>query len=352
MLLRMNGFGLRIGFILGIIILLGMNCLSYATDITPEGCMIGAFTYDGQAQFPQLGLEGIQEYEGLIGRKIAVVTTFISWDDGFPTTACNIVKDYGAVPQITWEPYRPSIDGNNCAPSAPYLEDILAGKYDAYIHQFATDAKSYGGTVLLRFMHEMNGNWYVWSGFKNGSFNGGPKKVVRVWQYVVDKFRGIGADNVKWVWCPHGPTGDVPTASWNEIANYYPGDSYVDWLGFDQYNWYPDDPWGGVRPYFDWNTGYKPIYEKLAALSPAKPIILAETACGEFTYKKNIKKAGWITDIFTAIKANPRIKVYSWFNINKEKDWRVDSSKAALKAFKKAMSDPYFLSDFSDPLQK
>ncbi len=315
----------------------------------PNGCMIGAFTFDGGAMFPQNGLYGIQQYQNLIGRKAAQVLTFITWDDSFPTNDCNIVKNYGAVPQVTWELYRPSINPNNTAASATYMNDVLAGKYDSYITTFATAAKNYGGMVLIRFLHEMNGNWYVWGGPKNGGQNGGPAKVVSVWRYVVDKFRAVGADNVKWVWCPHGPTGDVPTAPWNDITNYYPGDNYVDWLGFDQYNWYPNDPWGGTRPYFDWNNSYKPIYDKLVAINPNKPISISEMACGEFTYNGTGKDT-WIYNIFAAIKNAPNVKLYSWFNINKEKDWRVNSNPAALAAFRTAMSDPYFLSDFIDPL--
>ncbi len=123
-------------------------------------------------------------------------------------------------------------------------------------------------------------NWYVWSGNKNGRENGGPAKVVAVWKYVVDKFREAGADNVKWLWVPHGPSTDLSTEAWNQLSNYWPGDDYVD----------------------------------------------------------------WITEAFTKIKTEyPRIKLFTWFHIKKELDWRVASSPEALEAFKEAMEDPYFI---------
>jgi hypothetical protein len=67
------------------------------------GIMIGTFTSDGEAKFPDNGEAGIRAFEELIGRKLAQVLWFITWDDGFPTKACQTVIDHGSVPQLTWE---------------------------------------------------------------------------------------------------------------------------------------------------------------------------------------------------------------------------------------------------------
>jgi len=93
----------------------------------------------------------------------------------------------------------------------------------------------------------INGNWYVWSGNKNGQANGGPAQVVAVWKYVVARFKAKYANNVKWVWTPNGPSIDRSEAEWNKVSNYWPGDEYVDWIGLDAYNFYPWDPWGSER---------------------------------------------------------------------------------------------------------
>ena len=53
------------------------------------------------------------------------------------------------------------------------------------------------------------------------------------------------------------------------------------------------------------------------------------------------------TESFARMKAAyPCIKMYTWFNIKKELDWRVNSSPQALEAFRAAMADPYFLSEY------
>jgi beta-mannanase len=280
---------------------------------------------------------------------LAQVLWFITFDDPFPTDTCQTVRTHNAVPQVTWELFKPSINGNNTAASATYLNDVLGGKYDQYIDTFAAAAKSYDDVVMIRFLHEFNGNWYVWGGAKNGAAKGGPEKVKKVWQYVVDRFRAVGATKVQWVWCPHGPTKDVPTDSWNDIAAYWPGENYVDWLGMDAYNWYPNDPWGGTRPYQDFDTAFGPLYEKLIKMS-TKPVCISETSSSsDFEYNGTFK-ADWVRNTFVRIKqAYPQIRLFSWFNINKEKDWRVDSDPETEAAFRLAMADPYFTSDWADP---
>ena len=151
----------------------------------------------------------------------------------------------------------------------------------------------------------------------------------------------MGADNVLWLWVPHGPSIDRKEEPWNDIEHYWPGEDYVDWIGMDAYNWYPKDPWGGDRPYRDFDNLFKELYDDSVALSD-KPIMIAEFGSSEFEYE-GLTKADWITDTFTKIKTEyPRIKMFTWFQINKERDWRVNSSPESLAAFRKAMEDPYY----------
>jgi hypothetical protein len=79
------------------------------------------------------------------------------------------------------------------------------------------------------------------------------------------------------------------------------------------------------------------IYTGLAA--KGKPIMIPETASTEL----GGDKAAWIAAIVSALKGTyPGIKALVWFDMNKETDWRFDSSATALAASKTMATDPYF----------
>lgn len=315
------------------------------TTYPKKACMLSAYIFkaDGRKP-PENSGEIIKDFEKLIDHKIASVLWYPTFSDNFPTKQCEKMNELGIIPHLTWELFFPESAEYNTMPiegTYKLTDEVLAGKHDAYIEQFAADAKAYKHEVLIRFLHEFNGNWYLWSGNKNGRENGGPEKVVAVWKYVVDKFREIEADNVKWIWNPHGPSIDVPDEEWNNIKNYWPGKDYVDWIGMDAYNWYPKDPWGGKRPFRSFDNCFKELYTQCTQLGK-HPIMIAEFGSPEFNYKGKTK-ADWISDAFSKIKNEyPQIKMLAWFHINKELDWRVNSSPESLEAFKKAVASPYF----------
>jgi beta-mannanase len=245
---------------------------------------------------------------------------YISWDDNFPSTDCNTVSSYGGVPMITWEPH---LNTTNT------LEAISNGDYDPYITNFAQSAKNWGDLVYLRFGHEMNGDWYPWDGYHNGQASA-PAKYIAAWRHIYNIFANKGATNVRFVWSPNHESH--PDESWNEAVDYYPGNSYVDWIAIDGYNWGSVD-WESFDQVFSY------IYSTFEAYG--KPMMLGEFASAEKNFGD---KANWITDAFSKIKNNyPEIKIFVWFNINKERDWRVNSSSSSLTAFQNAISDSYYL---------
>ena len=311
-----------------------------------DGCMLSAYIFqeDGR-HLPANAEEIINDFETLIDHDLGSIMWYPTFADSFPAAECNALKEKNVIPHLTWELFFPdSVDYNTMPLEGTYelMDQVLAGQHDAYIEQFAQDAKAFQEKLHIRFLHEFNGNWYLWGGRKNGAENGGPQKVVAVWKYVVDKFRAVGADNVKWIWNPHGPSIDITTDEWNSLANYWPGSDYVDWIGMDAYNWYPKDPWGGTRPYRDFDNCFRELYDACLELGD-HPIMIAEFGTPEFEYK-GVTKVDWINDALSKIKNEyPRIKLLLWFHINKELDWRVNSSEASLKAFKEGIKDPYFI---------
>lgn len=311
---------LKIGIICLFTILLVNSCgtsssttttTTSTTSTTVVGSYIGAFVN---------GLSNTPAFETLIGKNLAVNMWYIDWNTSFPSTDCDTVNNYGGVPMITWEPRL--ITTNT-------LEAIVNGDYDSYITTFAQAAKNWGKLVYLRPAHEMNGNWYSWDGYHNGGQTDGPANYIAAWKHIHDIFSNVGATNVKWVWSPNHQS--TPAESWNEAADYYPGHSYVDWIAFDGYNW-------GSGNWKSFDQIFSAIYAVFG--SYGKSMMIAEFASAENGGSKDV----WITDAFSEIENNyPLLKMFVWFNINKERDWRVESSTASSNAFNTAMQDSYFI---------
>lgn len=224
------------------------------------------------------------------------------WDAAFNTALAKQVSAAGKIPMITWEPWEPNGVANQ---TAYKLSNINAGKFDTIIKNWATSIKALGFPIYLRFAHEMNGDWYPW-GNTNGNKAG---EYIAAWSHVRNIFDAAGVTNVVWVWSPNV---DFP------ITPYYPGDSSVDWIAVDGYNWDTSTP----------EQVFGKTFDQVRALAPAKPVMIGETGCPEYS-----GKPAWIKSFFAMLKAR-NIKGFVWFNYNKEQNWRTDSSTAALAAFK------------------
>lgn len=109
------------------------------------------------------------------------------------------------------------------------LDDLLQAGTDAHwrwieqLDQVAAglaELRDAGVVVLWRPLHEMNGDWFWWSGKDPDAF-------IRIWRHMFEYFSVTkGLDNLLWVYSPnHG----------DNTASYYPGDRFVDVVGLDAY---------------------------------------------------------------------------------------------------------------------
>lgn len=231
------------------------------------------------------------------------------------TNALNLAKARGAVSLISIETRRP--DGSSTS-----LQAIAEGHEDAAIDAFAAKCKAWGYPILLRPFWEMNGGWYGW---------GRKPEYVAAWRRYVSRIRAI-APNVSFVWCPN----TIWDAA-SDPAPYFPGESYVDWVGMDGYN--KNEPW--KSPY----EVFKATYDRLRQLAPNRPIMICETGSQE----AGGNKAAWITNLLsTALPGRfPAIKALVWFNWNifesgRRMEWPIESSATAQFAYKTGLSSGYY----------
>lgn len=295
-----------------------------------SGCYTGMARW--KVEFDATLLDG---FNSLVGKKALLAMFFSHWadayDQNFNAAGCAAIDARGAVPVVSWMPMSDAggVDQPDYSNAA-----IVSGKYDAYINKYVQDIKAYDKPIFLRFAFEMNADWFPYGGNVNGN-DAGPSYVA-MWRYVHDKFTAAGVTNVTWVWAPYV---DSLWPGWPNLLNFYPGDAYVDWVGADGYGWGPGD-WS-YESNKTYTLCFQSTYDKLVTLN--KPIMWAEIAAAESKRYKTFKPS-WITDAFNQMKTNhTKIKAFTWFDYNKEKDWRVNSSSAALSAYKNSVADPYFI---------
>ena len=243
-------------------------------------------------------------------------------------TAVNNARSHGSIPMISWTPEG----GDN---SRWQLNKIINGTHDAYIRQFATDAKSWGSPFFLRIMHEMNGSWgYPWQETQNGNKRG---EFVQAWRHIVDIFRSVGVQNASFVWCPNIDYPNTPNPT---FASLYPGDSYVDWTCLDGYNW-------GTNRSSGWQSFdkvYNYSYNEILKFAPAKPMMI-----GEFgSVEQGGSKASWFTDaLSTQIPTRyKQIRAALYFDWAFDGvDWRITTSESAKDAWRKGIASPYYVAE-------
>ena len=313
-------------------------------DTLPPGVFLG--TFHGTAS------SSVTLFEK-IGKGVAISAVYLDWSSGFNAGLPNANAMVGRITFITWE-YKGGPEAYDEYEGRP-LQALLDGVYDDYLRSWAEGVRDFGKPIFIRWGHEMNGDWYLWSGINNGggALDGfgdptrpdGPERFVAAYRYIHDFFKNSGATNVLWVWCPNAPFESMQASygdgKWNAAANYYPGDEYVDWLCFDGYNWGASSfgqQFNSVWTSFD--GIFAESYRQLQAINPNKPIIIGEFASTE----DGGDKAAWITDTFSGIQNKyPQIRAIIWFHISKETDWRINSSPEALAAFSQAVSSDYWL---------
>jgi beta-mannanase len=165
----------------------------------------------------------------------------------------------------------------------------------------------------------MNGTWYPWAGGLAGNT---PDRFVAAWQHLHGIVLDVGATNVRWVWSPNSP--DVPAR--NRFEQYYPGDQYVDVLGLDAYNWGAAVPENG-----GWRSVEDTFSADLARLRSlgSQPLWITETASSA----DGGSKAAWVAELTTMASADERIEAVVWFDVAKERDWRLTDDPAVARAF-------------------
>lgn len=153
------------------------------------------------------------------------------------------------------------------------LDSIINGSQDSVIVDFGN--KICPNSYIAPF-HEMNGNWSEWDGAHNP-----PAKIIAAWI----RIHNLLGNKVKYALVFN--SDNVPTSAGNIPASYYPGDSFVDIVGVDGFDW------GGLS----FITAINPNYTVVKSFG--KPVWVTSTGT-----KQSSSQAAWIKDAINQAKAN------------------------------------------------
>ncbi|HBB67393.1 MAG: hypothetical protein A2X28_07185 [Elusimicrobia bacterium GWA2_56_46] len=253
---------------------------------------------------------------------------YLAWGDNFPSAEIAKANRGGAILALTWEPYLKT------GREQSLLAGIGRGEYDAYIKAMAASIKKYGRPVMLRWGHEPNGDWYSWSGAKNGN---SPEEYKKAWRRMAGLMRTGAGSKLKLIFSVNGE--DKPRAGWNKFENYYPGPDYADAVGLDAYNWGESRWWSAwIAP----GRLLKSPYRRALAMAPDKPLFLTETAA----CREGGSKAQWLSKLLRRLETRyTAVKGFMWFDYNKECDWRLSSDSAAAGIYGRAAAAGFFKAD-------
>jgi mannan endo-1,4-beta-mannosidase len=255
---------------------------------------LGIFEPDAPGSY-----SGLNQVAQSIGRQPNLASYYSHWLTPFQVEFATSAERNGATTLV------------QISPGAYSLTRIAEGKYDNYLRSFATAVKAFGRRVILSFGHEMNGTWYSW-GYRHAS----PTAFVAAWRHIVAVFRETGARNVTWLWTVNIIARRVPAP-----GPWWPGSSYVNWVGIDGYFWYKAA---------SFTTVFAPTIVDVRQLTH-DPILIAETGA-----EPAVGQAAKIDELFAGVQTYGLLG-FVWFNDDtvsaaipgEALDWRLGSAALA-----------------------
>jgi len=325
----------------------------------------GAFPDFGGSE-DNVSASRIEQFEMLANKKTAWAYFSQNWFNGirYPQKEIHEIIRANTIPFIRLMPRNDEVQfkkENNFN-----LQNIIDGKFDRELRQWAQDAKEdYQKTntpLLIDFAVEPNGNWFSWSGVFNGAghldsygnenYPDGPEKYRDAYRHIIDIFRTEGVFHVTWFF--HPDIYSVPDEEWNQPKYYYPGDDYIDWIGFSIYG-----PQNTGENYWDtFSDILNERYKAILNISSNKPLAILEF--GVTDNHPLGQKDKWLNNAFQTILSNSylNLKAISYWHENWEEEngsqakIRIDSSEKSLNEFQKQSRNKKFISKLQFLMKK
>ncbi|MFD2571474.1 glycoside hydrolase family 26 protein [Spirosoma soli] len=202
-------------------------------------------------------------------------------------------------------------------------------RYTSWLKKVAVYMKSLKGPngeaipVIFRPFHEHTGSWFWW-----GKNHCSPAEYVKMWRYTVDYLRKKKVHNLLYAYSTDRFT------SREDYLERYPGDDYVDIVGFDIYH----------RPRGDTTNRYVPetrrMVETLRSIGQEKRKVWAMTETG----LAQVSQPNWWTNILMPVIQNAGLSyVLVWRNEGQRQYFAPFQGQASADDFKAFYANPNVL---------
>ncbi|MEU8476979.1 glycosyl hydrolase [Streptomyces hygroscopicus] len=291
------------------------SLFSYLRDRQGEGILFGhqqttefGVTFDTADGVKSDVLSGVGDYPAVFGWDMS--------DQGFGSSPgtpdekfagfVELIKDAhrtGAVNTISAHMNNFVTGGNYGDTSGDVVQRILPGgdhnaDFTTYLDRVArlahaiTDDNGHPIPVIFRPFHENSGSWFWW-----GAAHASPSQYIELWRYTVEYLRDTRhVHNFLYAYSPGGGYGGTDEL----YLRTYPGDNYVDVLGYDNYD--------GTDGSQQWRNAVVTDLGMLARIAGEHGKVSAFTEFGESGGLKPNGHNGdltWYTRLLHAITADP-----------------------------------------------
>ena len=277
----------------------------------------------------------LKEWDAKAGRTSAILHSYHVGDQLFPTKAEIALADDAGTPRLLFTNWKVAA-GTTWA-------RVAAGGADARIDRLATYLKAnYTNKFFMALHHEPENDVIATAGSGMTA-----KDYAAMYRHTVQRLRADGVSNVVFVLAYMSYEPWFNQSWWGDL---YPGDDVIDWIGIDAYlsagpSRFHNEPFTGLMDRTTQPAKFPGFYQWATTKHPAKPLMLAEWGIFENTAGDRTIKPKLFDTVLPNLSRYPALKALVAFDSPSTQtggDLRIDSSPAALSAFRKIAADPRF----------
>jgi len=214
--------------------------------------------------------------------------------------------------------------------SSSTISQIDDGEYDNQLNQMAQIYKRWldngeGRIAMFAPFQEMNGEWVPYYSEEENAYQR-QQNFKEAYYHIQNVFSDNGVDRsqIWWVFSPNG--GSLPE---DNFEYYYPGDEFVDLVGFAAYNfgYCPATVKPDGNNYGNWENYeriFEPYINRFQEMAPSKYILISETGTSALTSNEARedslydyeKKAEWLTLNYGWLANQPKVLGIFYFDFN------------------------------------